>query len=481
MEKESIKIKSGIEIHQQLDTNKLFCSCPSILKQETPDIIIKRKMKAVAGETGQIDEAASFEQTRETEFIYQGYKDNTCLVEFDEEPPHEINKEALVTALQLALFLNCRIFPVAQVMRKTIINGSCVSGFQRTMLLAEDGFLEIDIDKKKKKIGIQSITLEEDAAREIERKQNSVTFRLDRLGIPLIELVTKPDISSPEEAKATALKLGEILRACKVKRGIGTIRQDVNISTIGHPRVEVKGVQEPDLIVKVMEYEAKRQQQEKNKKPKSEVRRANPDGTTTFLRPLAGSARMYPETDIPLVYTSEYIKEARRTLPKLQEQIKLELQERGMNPELIKLILQEKKLQEFEALIKLVNKPNLVAKLLVLWPKEISSHGNISQEDIDKKITLDILEILLEKISKNEIEESQAKNVLFKIVQGQNIDNALKLQASNLGEIENYVKEITKIKQGLSINAYMGLVMQKFKGKSNPKDVSDILKRYVKQ
>jgi len=478
-----VGLKSGIEIHQQLDTNKLFCSCPSILKQSEPDIILKRKMKAVAGETGDVDEAASFEQAREMEFIYEAYKDVDCLVDMDEEPPHNINKEALVTALQLALFLNCRIFPAAQVMRKTIVNGSCVSGFQRTMLLAEDGFLEIDIDNKKKKIGIQSITLEEDAAREIKRTPNSITFRIDRLGIPLIELVTKPDISTPKEAKITALKLGEILRACKVKRGLGTIRQDVNISTTGHPRIEVKGVQEPDLIEKVMDYEAKRQQQEvkEKKKLKSEVRKANPDGTTSFLRPLAGSARMYPETDLSLVYTSDYVKEARKTLPKLQEEVKLELKEKGMNPELIKLVLQERKMQEFEALLKLINKPDLIAKVLILWPKEIASHEKISQNEVDKKLTLDVIESLLSKLVQSQIKEAQLKQIMEEIVKGKTIEQSMKTESINLKDVEHYIQTIVKEKTDLSVNAYMGLAIQKYKGKVSPKDISDILKKYVKQ
>ncbi|MEM4703008.1 MAG: Glu-tRNA(Gln) amidotransferase subunit GatE [Candidatus Pacearchaeota archaeon] len=466
-------VKIGIEIHQQLDTGKLFCRCPSILRQDEPEIILKRRMKAVVGETGVIDEAASFEEAQEREFIYEAYKDSNCLVELDEEPPHEINQDALIIALQLALLLNMKVFPVTQVMRKTIINGSCVSGFQRTLLVAEDGFLEIG----NKKIGLQSLTLEEDAAREIKREANSITFRLDRLGIPLVELVTKPDINSPEEAKQVALKLGEILRACKVKRGIGTIRQDVNISTPGHPRVEIKGVQEPDLIVKVLEYEIRRQQQEKTKR--REVRKANQDGSTTFLRPLAGSARMYPETDLPLIYTKEFLKEARGTLPKLREEIELELKEKGMNPELIKLILQKNKLQEFKALEKLANKPNLIAKMLVLWPHEIASHEKLGLEEIDKKLNLDIIEHLLEKTIRGEVQESQVKKVMLEIVRGKELEQALKAEKIDLQKVEEYIQQLIKTKKGLSVNAYMGIIMQHFKY-VNPKDASDILKKYVK-
>ena len=221
-----IGLKSGIEIHKQLDTNKLFCECPSILRVEEPDSRTRRKLHAVAGETGKIDVAADYEHKREREFVYEGYADSTCLVELDEEPPHPINEEALRIALQISLLLNAKPLEITQVMRKTVIDGSNTSGFQRTVLIARDGFIETASGK----IGIQSICLEEDAARIISQNDKEVIYRLDRLGIPLVEIATSPDIKNPEQAKEVALHIGEILRACKVKIGIGTIRQDVNMS-----------------------------------------------------------------------------------------------------------------------------------------------------------------------------------------------------------------------------------------------------------
>jgi len=221
-----VKLKSGLEIHQQLDTKKLFCACPSILRQEEPDYIVKRKLHPVAGETGEIDIAAKFESIKNLEFEYQGYHDNCCLVEYDESPPYTINSDALKIALQISLLLNAEIIPYTQIMRKTVIDGSNVSGFQRTVLIARNGYLETPEGK----VSIATIALEEDAARIISRHENKIIYRLDRLGIPLVEIATNPDIKTPQQAKSTALKLGEILRACKVKRGIGTIRQDVNMS-----------------------------------------------------------------------------------------------------------------------------------------------------------------------------------------------------------------------------------------------------------
>src|SRR3989344_290866 len=217
---EKLKFKSGLEIHQQIDTKKLFCDCPSVLRNDEPDLIATRKLHAVAGEKGEVDVAAQYQASLKKEFIYEFYKENNCLVELDEEPPREINREALKIVLQIALLLNCKIFPLTQIMRKTVIDGSNTSGFQRTVLIAYGGFVETSFGK----VGIDTICLEEDSARKISEEQNQITYRLDRLGIPLIEIATAPDIKNPAQAKETALNIGEILRSCKVKRGIGTIR-----------------------------------------------------------------------------------------------------------------------------------------------------------------------------------------------------------------------------------------------------------------
>ena len=127
---QKLGFKSGLEIHQQLDTNKLFCNCPSVLRMEEPDFSIKRKLHAVAGESGEIDVAARHEVERDRDFVYQGY-DSVCLVELDEEPPHQINQEALRIALQISVLLNAKILPITQIMRKTVINGSNTSEIGR--------------------------------------------------------------------------------------------------------------------------------------------------------------------------------------------------------------------------------------------------------------------------------------------------------------------------------------------------------------
>jgi glutamyl-tRNA(Gln) amidotransferase subunit E len=198
--------KSGLEIHQQLDSKKLFCNCPSHLRTDEPDFEVSRRLHAIAGESGEIDIAARHEAEKGMNFTYEGY-DTTCLVELDEMPPYEINQDALKIALQVAIFLNARILPITQIMRKTVIDGSNTSGFQRTVLIAHDGW----VVTKTGRVGIQSICLEEDAARIIERKKDSAIFRLDRLGIPLIEIATFPDMHEPEQVKEVELHLVKFL------------------------------------------------------------------------------------------------------------------------------------------------------------------------------------------------------------------------------------------------------------------------------
>jgi glutamyl-tRNA(Gln) amidotransferase subunit E len=249
-------LKVGLEIHQQLDTKyKLFCSCKNKLEEEFLYEVV-RKLRPTESELGDIDPAALMEFKRNRYYVYQVVKEASCLVELDEEPPHNINEEAIEIGIMCALLLNSKILDEIHVMRKEVIDGSNTTGFQRTALLALGGF----IYDGKEKIGIQSITIEEDAARKIYEDHEKVVYRLDRQGVPLIEIATNPDISDPEQAKRVAYKIGLILRSTgKVKRGLGTIRQDINLSIKQGSKVEIKGVQELGLIPKVIEYEVLRQ------------------------------------------------------------------------------------------------------------------------------------------------------------------------------------------------------------------------------
>ncbi|MDR2624502.1 MAG: Glu-tRNA(Gln) amidotransferase subunit GatE [Methanobrevibacter sp.] len=253
---EELGLKMGLEIHQQLNTqSKLFCSCPNELSDREFDNEIKRYLRPTQSELGQIDRAAFQESLRKLSFNYQTYDHETCLVESDDEPPHNLNEEALDLSITIASLLNMNIIDEIHTMRKQVIDGSNTSGFQRTALIATDGHL----DTESGRIAIENLCLEEDAGRRMNTNNEFTTFRLDRLGIPLVEITTDPSIHDPEEVKEVAYVLGQILRSTNVKRGLGTIRQDLNISIREGSRVEIKGVQNLDLIPKMVELEVQRQ------------------------------------------------------------------------------------------------------------------------------------------------------------------------------------------------------------------------------
>jgi len=254
---QALGLKVGLEIHQQLDTShKLFCSCPTDLTEAEKGDEFPRWLRPTRSETGEVDVAALFEYRKGRKYSYQAPSGHYCLVEADEEPPHPINREAIVIALAVAKALGSTIVDEVHVMRKIVIDGSNTSGFQRTAIVALGGKITVN----GKDYGIQTIVVEEDAARKVGEKGQVVDYRLDRLGVPLIEIATAPDIHTPQEAKDVALAIGMLLRMTgAVKRGLGTIRQDLNVSIVGGAKTEIKGVQELDLIDKIVEYEVMRQ------------------------------------------------------------------------------------------------------------------------------------------------------------------------------------------------------------------------------
>jgi glutamyl-tRNA(Gln) amidotransferase subunit E len=249
-------MKVGFEIHQQLATkSKLFCNC-RCTEAGAYNSTFVRRLRPTQSELGAYDPAAMFEFSKMRVAEYHAAAGTSCLVEADEEPPHEVNPEALETALIFSLALHSRVMDEVHVMRKIVIDGSNTSGFQRTMLVASGGYIEV----AGKKVGVQSICLEEDASKVLGDDKQVRKYGLDRLGVPLVEIALEPVTGKPDEIMQVALTLGRLLRASKrVARGLGSIRQDVNVSILNGPVVEVKGVQQLDQLIKVIEYEAVRQ------------------------------------------------------------------------------------------------------------------------------------------------------------------------------------------------------------------------------
>ncbi|MBT4824048.1 Glu-tRNA(Gln) amidotransferase subunit GatE [Candidatus Woesearchaeota archaeon] len=613
-------LRIGIEIHQQTEGKKLFCSCPTDIideKQQSPDQKVIRYLRAAAGETGEIDAAAKHEQSKKKHYEYYFYEKSCCLVEIDEEPPHKLNKDALETSLVISKMLNSQTVDEIRFMRKTVVDGSNVSGFQRTGLIAMGGFLEIkDINKKTKKIGIQTICIEEDAAKIVEKTPTHDTYNLTRLGIPLLEIATDPDMNTPEEAKECAEKLGMFLRSTgKVKRGLGTIRQDVNVSIKEGKRVEVKGAQDLKMIPTLVEYEVMRQQaliklkkelsksiskikkekvdltqifkkseskviknalskkgviygmkipgfkgilgreicpgrrvgselsdygkvkagvgglfhsDEFDPKPKygitekeieainkklnckekdgfviiadkkekvlqaldavhdrlllikegviKEVRMAKPDGTTSFMRPMPGAARMYPETDIVgTIVTKKYLDSLK--LPELIAEKATRIKDYGLATDLAELLAKKHKVDTFEKFVKKFSKlkPAFIAETMLPKLMYMKRKHNLSEKQANNMEKN--LEKVFEAVTKAGV--GATEDFLLAIAKGKTIDLSKFKQVDNK-ELEKEIKAIVDKSKGAPFGALMGMVMAKFQGKVDGKKVSEILRKYVK-
>ena len=621
-----VGLKVGLEIHQQLNTrHKLFCNCKPELFKEEPKITFIRRLRPTQSELGQIDPAAYFEFQKGTKILYEADESTSCLVEMDEEPPHNLNMEAVEIALTVALMLNAKPVDEIHVMRKTVIDGSNTTGFQRTCIVALNGELNV----KGKKIPIQHIAIEEDAARIMGREDSTVRYRIDRLGIPLIEVTTGPVIYSPKEAEEVAYTIGRILRATgKVKRGLGTIRQDLNISIKQGALVEVKGVQELELLPVVIENEVKRQlgllkirdelkarglkeehikeefvdvteifketkckvvrkaieqgkkvfairlpkfagllrfelapgmrlgkemadrakfwgrvggifhtdelpayginQQEVEKlrlavkaeendavvfvadteenaadalkavveRAKEavrgvpeETRAANPDGSTRYMRPRPGAARMYPETDVPPIQISQdYIEKLRLRLPELPEQ-KLErlMKEYGLNRKLANQVLDSEYSELFEEIVKESGAaPTLVAATLTETMKALKRDGIEVWKVTDEKLFEIFRFVGAGRLAKEAIPEVitwLSKN------EDKNVEDAVRslgLYMLSDEEIERIVKEtieknmeIVKQRGKGAFGPLMGMIMQKYRGRVNAEKVSRLLKELL--
>ena len=618
-----IGLKAGLEVHQQLDTAaKLFCSCKPQLFKGEPEITFLRRLRPTQSELGQVDPAALFEFQKGVKILYEATRETACLVEMDEEPPHDLNREAVEIALIAALMMQAKPVDEIHVMRKTVIDGSNTTGFQRTCVVALNG----EFDIKGKKVPIQHVSLEEDAARKMGKEGQIIRYRIDRLGIPLIEVTTAPVIYSPQEAEETALTIGRILRATrKVRRGLGTIRQDLNISIRDGALTEIKGVQELELVSRVIENEVQRQlsllkirdeleergvkekdikeefvdvtsvfeqtkckvilkalEQEKRvlavKLPKfagflkrelalgmrlgaeiadiagfwgrvggifhtdempaygitvdevnqlgrlmkkepldavvfvadtlenatdalkavaqrareavkgvpEETRAANPDGTTRYMRPRPGAARMYPETDVPPIQlTKEYLEKLWSQLPELPEQkMRRLMKEYGLNRKLAKQILDSEYGDLFETVAKETGvSPTVIAVALTETLKALGREGTNVEAVTDEQFremfslidsgetTKEAIPEIVTWLSKHE--GKTAKEAI----------KSLELAMISEKELERIIDNLIERNKSLveergkgAFGPLMGMTMKKVRGRAKAEVVSGILK-----
>jgi len=619
MDYKKLGFKAGVEIHQQLDTHKLFCNCNSEVKKTDPEGNFNRRLHATASELGTFDRASLQETQARRSFEYNYYLDTDCLVELDEEPPHEINPDALQTVIQISMLLGAEPVDELHVMRKEVVDGSNTAGFQRTILASMEG----KIDSPEGQIAIPFICLEEDAARIEERGSELARYRIDRLGIPLVEIATSPDIKNPKHGGEVAAMIGKVLRSCKIKRGLGTIRQDVNVSIRDGARVEIKGVQSLDMIPTILEQEVNRQlalveireELKKRKASKSsikpnptdlssifkkteckilkgktvlgiklenfaglvgkeiakdrrlgtefsdhakvkasvkgifhsdelpkygitqadvdqickklnckkndsfvlvghdkkkvcedaisavvnraqqcfigvpkETRRALEEGNSSYMRPLPGASRMYPETDVPpVVITDQLLKNVKSNLPelvhkkedrfvksyKLSRQLAAEVVDSGWAD------LFEKSVKELKI------EPSVAANALTSETSALRREGIEVDNLTDEQIYSVFNALSKKKISKEAIPE-----IFTALVQGKTLETSLKKTGGKVSgdDLDKIVQKIVKSNQTLikqqgdrAFQPLMGLVMKEVRGKVDGALVAKALKKHLKK
>jgi len=477
-----LSLKCGLEIHQQLDTrHKLFCSCSTAMQEREPIKVISRKQHVVASELGKVDVAAQYEYLRNRTFFYQAFKNESCLVELDEEPPHPLNREALKFALQIALLLNCEIPNEIQVMRKTVIDGSNTGGFQRTAIIGSNGFIKY----KGKKVEITHVALEEDAAAIVKEENGNVTYRLNRLGVPLVEIGTGLLKNyNPEDVQEIAYLIGMICHSTeRVKHGLGSIRQDVNVSIRNGARVEIKGLQELGLLSKVIELEVERQLS--LPKIEEETRAALSDGTTKFARPLPGAARMYPETDIkPVILSKEMVKEIKNNLPepwtKKLGRFKRKLK---LSNQLAKQMLRSEHLELFEKIVK--NKkvnPSVVANTFTALLKDLKRREKVEIENLTEKHFVD----LFAQLAKNKIVKEAIPEILKCVAKKPDKTAVEAIAELNLtvmkkSELNKIVKKIVKENPDMRRDKIFGIVMGNVRGRLEAKEVMKAVRKIKKK
>jgi len=331
------------------------------------------------------------------------------------------------------------------------------------------------MDTSAGRVGIPTLLLEEEAAQKGETTKEYVKYRLDRLGVAMVEISTDASLKDPEHAKEAAEKIGMILRSTgKVKRGIGSIRQDVNISIEKGARTEIKGFQDLKSIPKVIDFEIKRQIDliGKGEKVKKEVRKAEPDLTTSFLRPLPGAARLYPETDVLPIKLTKDLLEAIEEVELIEDKVKEMVKKFDISTELAKSIVKDGKDKLLEEVLTKYKtlKPAFVIDTLLSSVKQVKKQYNIdispSEEDY---------EIIFKHLDKGEIAKESVLEILKEKKPVKDIIENYKLMSDN--ELEQELKNIITENKGLPFNALIGKAMAKLRGKAAGQKIVEILKK----
>jgi glutamyl-tRNA(Gln) amidotransferase subunit E len=253
----AIGLKCGLEVHQQLLTKrKLFCRCPAGRYRADYDAEVLRHMRPTLSELGEYDGTALMEKKTRKNIFYRIHHDTVCTYEFDDTPPFFPDPRAIDIALEISMLLDLNLVSEIHIARKQYLDGSIPTGFQRTAILGVSG----SIPYRDRRIGITQLSIEEDSCREVSDVGHDRVLLTDRLGMPLIETVTDPDMRTPQEAAEVCQLIRLLARSTgKVRTGYGAGREDVNVSVRGGTRIEIKGVPQIQRIPLLVHNEAVRQ------------------------------------------------------------------------------------------------------------------------------------------------------------------------------------------------------------------------------
>ncbi len=253
----AVGLIAGLEVHQQLLTaNKMFCHCPAGRYTTTHDGSVLRHMRPTLSELGEYDGTALMEFKTKKNIVYLLHEENVCTYEMDDTPPFLVNQQAVDIAIEQCVMLGCDIVDEVHIARKQYLDGSIPTGFQRTAIVGVNGRLPF----RGRELSITQVSVEEDSCREVSDRGHLIVWRTDRLGMPLIETVTGPDLRTPDEVAEAILLIGRVCRSTgHVRVGIGASRQDVNVSVRGGRRVEIKGVPRAGWAPALVHGEAVRQ------------------------------------------------------------------------------------------------------------------------------------------------------------------------------------------------------------------------------
>lgn len=293
----AVGLISGLEVHQQLLTaRKLFCHCPAGRYTRAHDGTVLRHMRPTLSELGVYDGTALMEFKTRKHIVYLLNGENTCTYEMDDTPPFLVNQRAIDIAIEQCLMLGCDIVDEVHIARKQYLDGSIPTGFQRTAIVGVNGRLPF----RGRELRITQVSVEEDSCREVSDRGHLIVWRTDRLGTPLIETVTAPDLRTPDEVAEAILLVGRVCRStCHVRVGLGASRQDVNVSVRGGRRVEIKGVPKAGWAPALVHGEALRQVN--LLRLRDELRRRGLRDAEALATPSADVTDVFAESPLPLL------------------------------------------------------------------------------------------------------------------------------------------------------------------------------------